>query len=777
MGNGAPKPVYHTTHREITECYLNSNPEFLTEYTFRNEHLLDQFVHDKVTKERICGWSQQKKQQKPDKPVTPDSHLEYAGFDYKKSVNTTAQHTNLYQNKDLVVRRSASFNFDLKFKTRSFDATKDSVAIEFAIGPKPSAADHTLLSLAAGKAVSKTDWSCALTSNNTSAKSVSLQVFIPSNALIGRYKVTAVVTSKTSSGDKPRRYILADVLVIFNPFSADDAVYMADEKNRNEYVLNEQGLIWAGSTTSYGKVKWNYGQFEKDILDIALRLLDQDKRAKTDPVKCLKQRNNPVYCSRILSAMVNENDDKGVLIGRWDGNYNDGVKPTSWNGSTKILRSWSKHNKGVKYGQCWVFSGVFTTVLRALGIPARSLTTFNSAHDTDSNMSIDKFYYSDGTQSSTVKTNDSVWNFHVWNDAWMKRPDLGKGYDGWQSVDATPQEKSSGIYQCGPAPLTAVKNGEVNLSYDTGFVFGEVNADVCKFLLNDKDQIIKIIGKQTRHIGQLISTKTPGSNARLDITDEYKYKEGTPQERAAFDKAQLRGKIPAWHSKYLVQPEGAIDITITPKEKKFRTGKPISFTVKVTNGSKEVKECKVTNRLDSLFYTGKRKSGIKQETKDVTLKPSESTEITVNAEFKEYSFALTPIGVIQCVTSVRVTKTNDLYIDSTKVRVKHPKFVTITHPETEKPATTTTPSKTTDETTVKYSIKNPFPFVLSSGRITLDGTGIDGSHVFTKAIGVNETVTGSIKVKAARKGKILVLGNFDSDEISSAKCKVVANVK
>ena len=42
---------------------------------------------------------------------------------------------------------------------------------------------------------------------------------------------------------------------------------------------------------------------------------------------------------------------------------------------------------------------------------------------------------------------------------------------------------------------------------------------------------------------------------------------------------------------------------------------------------------------------------------------------------------------------------------------------------------------------------------------------------------MNETVTGSIKVKAARKGKILVLGNFDSDEISSAKCKVVANVK
>lgn len=35
-------------------------------------------------------------------------------------------------------------------------------------------------------------------------------------------------------------------------------------------------------------------------------------------------------------------------------------------------------------------------------------------------------------------------NFHVWNDCWMKRPDLPSGFDGWQVVDATPQETSSG---------------------------------------------------------------------------------------------------------------------------------------------------------------------------------------------------------------------------------------------------------------------------------------------------------------------------------------------
>lgn len=39
---------------------------------------------------------------------------------------------------------------------------------------------------------------------------------------------------------------------------------------------------------------------------------------------------------------------------------------------------------------------------------------------------------------------DSVWNFHVWNEVWMTRPDLEGMYGGWQAIDATPQESSGG---------------------------------------------------------------------------------------------------------------------------------------------------------------------------------------------------------------------------------------------------------------------------------------------------------------------------------------------
>ena len=46
-------------------------------------------------------------------------------------------------------------------------------------------------------------------------------------------------------------------------------------------------------------------------------------------------------------------------------------------------------------------------VLRALGIPTRSVTNFESAHDCDCSMTIDTFYDDEGEPMSDL--NDSVW--------------------------------------------------------------------------------------------------------------------------------------------------------------------------------------------------------------------------------------------------------------------------------------------------------------------------------------------------------------------------------
>ena len=127
---------------------------------------------------------------------------------------------------------------------------------------------------------------------------------------------------------------------------------------------------------------------------------------------------DPVWISRVLSAVANNASDRndiGILTGNWTGDYSGGVSPTTWNGSVKILQQFAETKKPVNFGQCWVFSGLLTTLCRALGIPCRSVTNFASAHDTDNTMTIDA-YVDENNGDIEEHNDDSVWNFHVWNE-------------------------------------------------------------------------------------------------------------------------------------------------------------------------------------------------------------------------------------------------------------------------------------------------------------------------------------------------------------------------
>ena len=82
-----------------------------------------------------------------------------------------------------------------------------------------------------------------------------------------------------------------------------------------------------------------------------------------------------------------------------------------------------------------------------MGIPTRSVTNFSSAHDSNGSLTIDVYIGDDGKEAKGL-SKDFIWNFHVWNEVWMERPDLEPGgYGGWQAIDATPQILSDGIYR------------------------------------------------------------------------------------------------------------------------------------------------------------------------------------------------------------------------------------------------------------------------------------------------------------------------------------------
>ena len=126
----------------------------------------------------------------------------------------------------------------------------------------------------------------------------------------------------------------------------------------------------------------------------------------------------------------------------------------------------------------------------------------------------------------------------------MTRPDLRGNYGGWQALDATPQEVSSqsGTMVTGPAPVRAVKDG-LDVPYDTKFVTAEVNADVL-YHVQQEDLSFVVAKSDMTRVGTLVATKAVGEFTMDDITHEYKYPEGSLEERVSATHGQSQVNKP-----------------------------------------------------------------------------------------------------------------------------------------------------------------------------------------------------------------------------------------
>uniref|UniRef100_A0A8C9XY85 Protein-glutamine gamma-glutamyltransferase 2 n=1 Tax=Sander lucioperca TaxID=283035 RepID=A0A8C9XY85_SANLU len=432
--------------------------------------------------------------------------------------NSSSHHTELYGEERLIVRRGQPFIILLRLKpgNKEVKPSEKSFTLIVETGPVPRTESGTKVSFGLRDSTVDSEWSASAT-NDPSGNTVSVSISSSPNAPIGVYSLTLDQGGQKTS--------LGQFILLFNAWCSRDAVYMRSETKRQEYVLAQYGQIYRGTYRRIKGKPWNFGQFEPGVLDICLKILDENPKCISDADKDCSGRRNPIYVTRVLSAMINSNDDRGVLVGNW-GEVLDGVHPGTWIGSGDILRQWAESGP-VRYGQCWVFAALACTVSRALGIPCRVVTNFQSAHDTNGNLMIEKLYDERGKRMSNA---DSIWNFHVWVDSWMTRPDLGPEFDGWQASDPTPQEKSEGVFCCGPSSLKAIREGDLTKKYDAPFIFAEVNADVVDLVCLSNGETVKFRDStDSNYVGCFISTKAVGSDERHDITHQYKYPEGTAE--------------------------------------------------------------------------------------------------------------------------------------------------------------------------------------------------------------------------------------------------------
>ncbi|NWV79843.1 TGM4 glutamyltransferase, partial [Dasyornis broadbenti] len=647
-----------------------------------------------------------------------ETSLKVTEVDFLKSQNTQQHHTDGYNIENLVVRRGQPFlvQVNLNRELRS----GDKLSLRFGIGENPMKNRGSLLSLKPEQE-DLNGWKISMVKKN--GKECLLSVTSAPNAAVGKYNLHVKTGTHLY---KPQNGV---IYLLFNPWCEDDVVYMADEAQREEYVLNDTGYIYTGSANSIYDKPWNFGQFEEFVLDACMYLLDKSKLSLTD-------RRNPVSVSRAMSALVNSNDDSGVVMGNWSGNYFNGTSPMDWIGSVTILQKYYKTKKPVRYGQCWVFAGVLNTVMRCLGVPSRCVSTFEAAHDTDENLRLDVYLNEKGEKLNSLSL-DSTWNFHVWNDVWMKRTDLPAGFDGWQAIDSTPQEQSQGRFQCGPCPVKAVREGDVYLLYDSKFVYAEVNADRVYWLVkkvNGKQKYYKI-GMETQAIGKNISTKAVGQSRREDITREYKYPEGSREERTSMERAysfiRPSGMVPRSGYASTVQALGGSTQPLVLKDPVTKTGlhleitnteallpgNPLEMAITVKTSTPGNWTVDLIGSCQLQYYTGKVQANLGTIKETINLEGNSEMQIPLKIAPDAYMKALASLEgeVLILVTAIaEVKETNDKLTKETSMRFEYPP-VTVQMPET---------AILYNDFTCAIIFKNMLNVTLENCKLLVEGLGI-----------------------------------------------------
>lgn len=190
------------------------------------------------------------------------------------------------------------------------------------------------------------------------------------DAPVGVFTVGVKLSDRAPVMNLPKQ-----IAVLFNAWNPADKCYMEKPTDLNEYVLNEHGITYRGTTRSVQAVRWYFAQFDHNTLRVLLHLLNRLDE---------KSRKSPALTARYLtSAMVQQpTNPDGLMVGRWEAPYPGGVNPMSWSSSDQIISRYIAQGfQAVKYAQCWVFAAVYNSFLRGVGIPARPITTFDSAHE------------------------------------------------------------------------------------------------------------------------------------------------------------------------------------------------------------------------------------------------------------------------------------------------------------------------------------------------------------------------------------------------------------
>lgn len=629
--------------------------------------------------------------------ATGGSPLSVLDLDLCKSQNAAAHKTWMYNTDSVVLRRGAPFTLKITFNRPI--TNQDYFQIQFRIGSSPNVVRGSLVTLSFSGLTCSGPWACRVEPGQAGALSMVLTT--TANAIVGQYRVVVGVGLANGLQYTPQNKY--QLYLLFNAFSKLDEVYLEAQSDSQEYVLNDSGVIYMGDPNTVTEHTWNYGQFEAGILEACILIMDLSQMPIAD-------RGDPIKVVRMASAMINSQDDNGVLVGNWSNDFSMGVAPTLWTGSAPILQQYTSTRVPVSYAQCWVYAGVMNTFLRCLGLASRVITNFLSAHDNNGNLKTDLIFNTDLTLD-TRNTRDSIWNYHCWNEVFMKRKDIPERYSGWQVVDATPQETSDGNYRCGPASVKAIKEGSVCYQFDSKFIFAEVNSDVV-YYKRDKYGNLTQYKVDRNMTGKKILTKSPTGNSYMDITLDYKYAEDSEEEAEAKAKALSLAESYGVTRDHTQLPDPAIGITISTG-KTFFVGETVEAQVDFVNRSQKQVQAQILVLVEAMYYTGVPAHQVHQEDSSLVLPAGQTRQMVIRVPNQDYILHLGSQPSLQFTISAKTDQNQS----QTQTRVVSLEVLKLN-------LNVSSPVVVGQKASVDVSVRNDLSVPINHPRLALEGSGL-----------------------------------------------------